>query len=135
MAAECSNLRVATITHFFPDHGGGLELVAEKLVREFASRGMSVEWFSSATDPPPRSLPGQVAHHAVAATNLIERWTQLPYPLWSLSALPTLWTSIGKADVVHVHEHLYFSSLLAVGIARLRRRPVIITQHMGALGL
>jgi len=29
----------------------------------------------------------------------------------------------------------YFSSLLAVAIARLRRRPVIITQHMGALGL
>jgi glycosyltransferase involved in cell wall biosynthesis len=129
------HLRVVTVTHFFPAHGGGLELVADRLVKEFAARGLSVEWLSSATDPPPATDSSLVAHHPVRTTNVIERLTQLPYPLWSPVALPTLWKAIGHADVVHVHEHLYLCSILAVIIARLRRRPVVITQHMGALGL
>src|SRR5882762_7363194 len=127
--------KVVTVTHFFPAHGGGLELVAERLVGEFAARGLSVEWFASDTDPPPEPAANRVAF-PLATVNVIERLTQLPYPLWSPAALPTLWRAIGRADIVHVHEHLYFGSILSVAIARLRRRPVIVSQHtMGALGL
>jgi glycosyltransferase involved in cell wall biosynthesis len=46
-----------------------------------------------------------------------------------------MWRAIGAADIVHVHEHLYHCSVIAIVIARLRRRPVVITQHMGALTL
>lgn len=127
-------LQIATITHFFPAHGGGLELVAEKLAGEFAARGAAVEWFASATDLPPQPAENRVTI-AVGAVNIIERLTQLPYPLWSPAAYPALWHAIGAADIVHIHEHLYFSSILSVIMARLRRRPIVITQHMGALGL
>jgi glycosyltransferase involved in cell wall biosynthesis len=135
MAASIRPLRLATITHFFPAHGGGLELVADKLVAEFAARGISIDWLSSATDAPPAPTTESVACFPITTTNVIERLTQLPYPLWSPLELPILWRSIGRADVVHVHEHLYFGSLVAVIMARLRHRPVVITQHMGALGL
>ena len=128
-------MRLVTVTHFYPAHGGGLELVAERLVTEFAARGVSIDWFSSATDPAPSLDPASVHCIPVATWNIIEKLTQLPYPLWSPAVLPRLWRAIGKADAVHVHEHLYASSILAVLIARLRGRPVIITQHMGALGL
>lgn len=126
--------RLVTVTHFFPAHGGGVELVAEQLVRRFSASGMSVQWFSSATDPAPAAADNQVAV-GVPTLNIVERLTQLPYPLWSPSVWPALWRAIGSADIVHVHEHLYCGSLLATLMARLRRRPLVVTQHMGALGL
>ena len=127
-------LRLVTITHCFPAHGGGIERVAAKLVEEFVARGVQVEWFSSDTEQPPEPTANRRST-AVSTCNLVERLTQLPYPIWSPSAIPRLWRAIGDAHVIHVHEHLYVGSLMATLIARLRKRPVVITQHMGALGL
>src|SRR5689334_19732137 len=50
-------LRVLTITHYFPSHGGGIERVAERLVLEFAQWGLTIRWLSSNIDPPPAQLP------------------------------------------------------------------------------
>ena len=50
-------------------------------------------------------------------------------------AIPTLWRAIGRAHAVHVHEHLYIGSLLALLIGRIRRKRVVLTQHMGSLRL
>lgn len=127
-------LRLLTVTNYFPSHGGGIERVAERLIEEFGRRGIVLEWLSSDTDPPPEPTPNRGVI-AVRTFNAVERITQLPYPLWSLSAFPTLWRAIGRSDAVHVHEHLYFGSILCVCLARLRGRPIVLTQHMGALGL
>ena len=127
-------LRLLIVTNYFPSHGGGIERVAERLADEFAAREVAIEWLSSDTDPPPETAPNRAAI-SVRTTNIVERATQLPYPLWSPSAIPALWKAIGRADVVHVHEHLYCGSVLSVLMARMRRRPVVVTQHMGALGL
>lgn len=128
-------VRLVTVTHFFPSHGGGLEKVAEKVVQGLAQLGYQICWFSSDTDPAPLPVGPHVATIPVPTSNFIERFTQLPYPLWSPGVLPKLWREIGKADAVHVHEHLYLPSIVAIVMARLRRRPVVITQHMGALRL
>lgn len=125
-------LRLVTITHCFPARGGGIELVAAALIDEFVRRGVEIEWFSSATAPQPESSV-RCRSVAVPACNLVEKWTQLPFPLWSPRVIPELWTAIGRADVVHVHEHIYVGSLIATAIARMRGRPVVITQHVGAL--
>jgi glycosyltransferase involved in cell wall biosynthesis len=128
-------LRIVTVTHFYPAHGGGLEKVAERLAEGLARRGFEISWFSSDTDPAPVIETGRVVAIPVAASNIIEKLTQLPYPIWKSGVLPQLWRAIGDSHIVHVHEHLYFPSILAIIMARMRRRPVVITQHMGALGL
>lgn len=125
---------IVVVTHFFPSHGGGIELVAARLVDEYLNAGLAVDWFASATDMPPPAKPG-LRLHPVRAINVVERLTQLPYPIWTPSAIPALWRSIGRARAVHVHEHLYFGSVLALLIGRLRRKRVVLTQHMGALSL
>ena len=127
-------LRVLTVTNYFPSHGGGIEKVAERLIDEFGKQNLAGEWISSGTDPPPEATCNR-AVVPVRTFNVIERCTQLPYPIWSISALPVLWRAIGRSDVVHVHEHLYFGSILGVCMARMRGRRVVVTQHMGALGL
>jgi glycosyltransferase involved in cell wall biosynthesis len=127
-------LRLLTVTHYFPAHGGGIELVAGELVERFASTGLEVEWISSSTDP----APAQREHlriTPVGSLNLVERLTQLPYPLWWPGSIMTLIRAVGRADVVQVHEHFYFGSILSVLIARCRQRPVVVTQHMGVLDL
>ena len=111
-----------------------MELVAGRLVEFFASQGLTVEWFSSNTDPPPGPAPNQILV-AVPALNIVERLTQLPYPLWLPTAWPSLWRAIGRAEIVHVHELLYCGSLLAALMARLQHRPLVITQHTGFIGL
>ncbi|HEY4340063.1 MAG TPA: glycosyltransferase family 4 protein [Steroidobacteraceae bacterium] len=127
-------MRLITVTTAYPAQGG-LELVAARLVEEFAQRGIEVHWISSDTEVTPPDFGQQVRHFPIRTWNIIERLTQLPYPLWSPLSLPYLWRAIGAADAVHIHEHLYAGSIAALLIARLRHRPVIITQHMGALGL
>jgi len=124
-------MRLVTITHCFPARGGGIELVADELIEQFVRLGYEVEWFSSNTASAPQASPGRRAI-SVPTWNFVEQWTQLPFPIWSLGIIPQLWSAIGRAQVVHVHEHLYMGSILATAIARLRRRPVIITQHAGA---
>jgi glycosyltransferase involved in cell wall biosynthesis len=127
-------MRLVTITHCFPARGGGIELVANELIEQFERLGLDVEWFSSNTAPAPQMSPGRRAI-AVPTWNIVESWTRLPYPLWSPGIIPQLWSAIGRAQLVHVHEHMYMGSVLATAIARLRRRPVIITQHAGAADL
>lgn len=128
-------IRLVAVTHFFPAHGGGLEKVAEKLADGLAGHGFRICWFSSDTDRQPIFATPAVTTADMSTTNIVERLTQLPYPLWSPLALPRLWREIGNADAVHVHEHLYCPSIMAIVIARLRRRPIVITQHIGALSL
>lgn len=121
------------VTPFFPAHGGGLERVAAELASRLAGE-FPVVWFSSDTDPKP---PAEDRLRAISAPtiNIVERLTQLPYPLWTPRVLPALWRAIGEAAIVHVHEHLYFPSMLGIAMAKLRGRPVVVTQHMGALAL
>jgi glycosyltransferase involved in cell wall biosynthesis len=38
---------------------------------------------------------------------------------------------VRQADVVHIHDCLYLPSLVAYAAARLARRPVLVTQHIG----
>lgn len=125
---------IVVVTHFFPAHGGGIELVAARLVDEYLSSGFTVEWFASATDAPPSARPG-LSTRPVRASNIVERITQLPYPLWTPMVVPALWRAIGQARAVHVHEHLYVGSLLALLIGRVRGKRVVLTQHMGSLRL
>jgi glycosyltransferase involved in cell wall biosynthesis len=127
-------LRLVTITHCFPARGGGVERVADQLIARFAARDIAVQWFSSNTDPAPEPATNRVAV-GLPATRIVERLTQLPYPLWSPLAIPKLWRAIGATDLVHIHEHLYVGSILAIVIARLRRKPVVLTQHTGTQGL
>ena len=54
-----------------------------------------------------------------------------PFPLWSPGALRRLAAAVRQADVVHIHDCLYLPSLVAYAAARLARRPVLVTQHIG----
>ncbi len=65
-----------------------------------------------------------------AWNGLEDRWG-VPFPVWSPSVVRRLASLIGRADIVHVHDVYHWSSVLAASFAKLRRRPLFITQHVG----
>lgn len=125
-------VRLVVVTHYFAAHGGGIELVAKQLADGFAREGFCVTWIASDTNPPP---PDQhcITHFPVPSWNFIEKLTDLPFPLWSPSAVARLWTAIATSHVVHIHELAYIPNLLALTFARILRKRTVITQHTGAI--
>ncbi|HUF81949.1 MAG TPA: glycosyltransferase family 4 protein [Burkholderiales bacterium] len=119
------------MTHYYPAHQGGVERIAGELALRLAREGNThIEWHASDCDPPPPDAPGL---HCVPARscNTAERRLGFPYPVWTLSALWKLARAVRAADAVHLHDCLYLPNLVAFAAARLARRPVLVTQHVG----
>jgi glycosyltransferase involved in cell wall biosynthesis len=123
--------RLMLVTHYYPAHQGGVERVAGELAARLAHlQEAQIEWHASDCDPPPRDtaclrcVPGR-------SSNVTERRLGFPYPLWSAGALWRAARAARAADIVHLHDCLYLPNLVAFVAARLARRPVVVTQHVG----
>jgi glycosyltransferase involved in cell wall biosynthesis len=123
-------MRIALVTHYYPAHRGGIELVAGELARRLAAgHGAQITWHASDCDAPP-DIPG-VACEPGRAWNGIERRAGVPYPVWSPGALRRVARAARTAEAVHLHDCLYLPNLVAYAAARLAGRPVLVTQHIG----
>jgi glycosyltransferase involved in cell wall biosynthesis len=121
---------VLLVTHFFSDHGGGVEMVAGELAQRLAATGaVRITWFASDTDPAPSGRG--LSCYPVRAWNGFERRLEVPLPIWTPFALWPLWRAVGASDVVHVHDVIYPGNALACVLAAIRRKPVVVTQHIG----
>ena len=126
--------RLLLVSHYFAGHRGGVELVAEALARRLCTdHGWHVMWMASDSDALPVDPPAELTAASARACNWTEEHLGFPWPIWSPVALRSLWRAVGAADVVHLHDALYFGNAFAWGFARLRRVPVLVTQHVGTV--
>ncbi|MCA0242731.1 MAG: glycosyltransferase family 4 protein [Proteobacteria bacterium] len=128
-------LRLLQVSAFFRSHGGGIEVVADELARRLPGPDLTVHWMASGTtaDRPAEPLPAGLDVEPMRCLDPLERRLGLPMPLWGPCGLLRLWRAVGRADLVHVHDYLYQPSLAAIVFARLRRRPYVVTQHIGEI--
>ncbi len=125
-------MRVVLVTHYYPAHRGGVETVAGELARRLVAGGdMEITWHASDCDPAPVEQGAGLRCQPAAACNAIETRFGVPYPLWSWASLVRLTREIGAADLVHIHDCLYFGNIVAFAAARIARRPLVVTQHVG----
>lgn len=126
---------VLQVSAFFPAHGGGIEVVAGRLAEGLAERGWHIHWMAG-------GAPEEVMHDCrsgglsvewVRSVDFLERRLGVPFPMWGLRGCLRLWQNIGRADIVHVHDFLYLPSFISVIFAKFRRKPIVITQHIGAI--
>lgn len=131
--APPSPRRVLQVSAFFSAHGGGIEVVAGKLAHQLAASGVRVLWMAGGprNERPAGPLPSGMEIDQAGSADLLEHRLGLPFPLWGLRSVVRLWRHAGGADVVHVHDYLYVPSLLAAAFAKLRGKPVVVTQHVG----
>jgi glycosyltransferase involved in cell wall biosynthesis len=124
-------MNILVVTHYYSTHAGGIEIVAGRLVSELAA-SHDLAWAASDCDAAP-ALPSGVRLLAMRSFNGVEKVTGLPFPLWGIGSLVRLWRAVGAADVVHMHDVVYAGNWAAFVFARLRRRPIVLTQHAGLI--
>ena len=123
-------MRLLLVTHYYPEHRGGIEIVAGEMARRLARDGVSIRWAASDTT---RATDGSEPWQRVPmkAWNFTEGHLGFPYPLWSLASLARLRKQIEWCDVVHLHDSLYLGNFLACRMARRMSKPIVVTQHIG----
>ncbi|MDP4020895.1 MAG: glycosyltransferase family 4 protein [Candidatus Adlerbacteria bacterium] len=124
-------MKILVVSHYYPPHVGGLELVALYQAKFLTEKGHSVTVVTSRVSAEEREemLEG-VEVVRVRALNLLEKKWGIPFPLFSPRLLLVLWRETKKAEVVHIHDAFYISSFTAALCARLQKKPVILMQHV-----
>jgi glycosyltransferase involved in cell wall biosynthesis len=125
-------MKILVVTHFYASHGGGIEIVADNLNRALVQAGHDVQWAASDVTAVPARSPG-FTPLPMRATNFAEDRLGFPYPLWSPASLRRLASAVAAADVVHLHDSLYLGNVAAFLLAQAKRKPVLITQHIGEM--
>ena len=131
-----AELRVLMVSAFFSTHGVGIEVVAGRLAETLCSRWRAkVHWFAGGPidELPSSPLPAGLAVERADSFDPLERRVGLPFPTWSARSIARLRRRVREADVVHVHDYLYISSLAAILFARIAAKPVVLTQHIGEI--
>lgn len=123
-------MRILTVSHFYEQHGGGIERVAGHLCRQFSSLGAEAAWAASDCDPVPASGIEAVPLACIDAT---EKLTGLPMPLPGVSAARALARAVRRSDAVVVHDALYVTSILAVLLAKACGKRVVLIQHIAGI--
>ncbi|MFI7354160.1 glycosyltransferase family 4 protein [Streptomyces avidinii] len=122
--------RVLLVSHYYPPHLGGIENVVRNEALHLARHGADVTVLTSGDRAGTHQEDG-VRVVRVAASNVVERRSGVPFPLFSPSLLPAALRWARHADVVHVHDCLYPSSWAAGLAAAATRTPTVVTQHVG----
>jgi glycosyltransferase involved in cell wall biosynthesis len=127
MIASSDRLRLLCVSHYFESHRGGIEMVAGRLARSLAARGVDVTWAATNAS----TAPGDMPVLSLSATNLIERRSGLPFPVLTLTGLARLVRAVRKHDVLLAHDGMYLTTIVAITVARLCRKPTVLVQHIG----
>lgn len=131
MINKNKKINLLLITHYYPEHRGGVEIVAGKLSEYLLkNHNLEITWMASNVDPYPLDIKG-LKCLPMSASNLIENKVKIPYPIWSLPSLFKLWQEIKKADIIHIHDYLYMSNLVTFVFAKINKKPLVVTQHIG----
>jgi glycosyltransferase involved in cell wall biosynthesis len=122
-------LRVGVVSSFMPPHLGGLEVAAKAIFDTYRIAGLETQWIASRV---PEHLPTDIEGKIrVQCWNGLERWFGVPWPVWGAAGIKRLACLVQWADVIHVHDCLYLSSLLAALLSQRQKKPVILSQHIG----
>ena len=123
-------MKILLVTHYYSTHAGGIEIVAGTLASLIAA-SHHVVWLASDCDRVPPQSGASIRFVPMRSNNALERLTGLPFPLWGPRALLRLWKETRDIDIVHLHDFTYAGNCAAFACAVLRRKPVVITQHVG----
>ncbi len=121
---------ILIVSHHYPPHITGVGSVAHNQAKHLVKLGNIVNVITSDTNFDEKSaVIDGVNVIRVKALNFLENF-DAPFPIFFPSIFTKLWKQIKIADVVHVHDGFYESSFLAVLIAKILKKPVVLTQHV-----
>ena len=114
------------VPSLYPEKMGGIGLHAHHLSRLQAEDGHNITVYTS--DNGDSSLPGCERRDGYK----IKRYRQVARPMNNTitpGIVSDLVREAEQYDVVHIHSHLYFSSVVAALASQLRDKPTVLTNH------
>jgi len=126
-------MKLAYITQYYPPHTGGLEQVAQKLAQRARSDGHKVSVVTFAL-PGMRSSTVEedgVQVHRVRGMHFFDAYFGIPFCLGGTGLVRTVFRVVRQADIVHIHDVFYLSSLVGYLAAHWYDKPLVLTQHVG----
>ena len=128
-------MKILCVSHYYPPHVGGLEIVAQSQARSLAKCGHEVTVVVCASDASQKNGvdSGGVALRYVRAIDWCDKYWGIPFPLGGISMLRTIAREVKRADVVHLHDVLYMTSWGAYFCALLYKKPIILVQHVAVV--
>ncbi|MCK5450023.1 glycosyltransferase family 4 protein [Candidatus Pacearchaeota archaeon] len=123
-------MKVLIVTHYFQPHVGGIEIVAYNQAKELVKQGHEVTIVSSKIgDEKEREIIDGIKIIRVKAWNFFEKKFGIPYPVFSLRLIKVLNDEVKKAEVINLHGHVYFSSVIGAHICKKLEKSFVLTQH------
>lgn len=127
-------IHVLQVSAFFPSKGGGIEVVAHQISKALCRMGFCVAHIASGIAESDRKLAeGYYKQLDCAGIDFLSRHVGLPMPILGVNGVRRLWKAVGSSDAVHLHDYLYMPCLLAFCFAKIHRKPIVITQHIGEI--
>ena len=123
-------MRIVLASANFLPHVGGIERFVEMLADGLAARGHEVTVVCCRSEGAPEHERNAYEIVRIPSTYLLERRLGVPYPVPSPALVRTLGRLLRHADVVHVQDAVYATSVASLIAARRRRVPSVLTQHV-----
>lgn len=124
---------VLIVSHYYPPHLGGIEIVAQNQAERLAALGHTVTVVSSSVSTEQCSgMHNGVRVIRIKAWNILED-KGVPFPLFYPTIITTLFREVKRSDIVHIHDAFYISSWCAAVWAKFHKRPIVLTQHVSLI--
>ena len=125
-------MKILIVTHYFRPHIGGIEIVAYNQAKGLVKLGNNVTIVTSRLghEPSSENIEG-INIIRIKALNFLEKYLDVPFPIFLPGILSILINEVRKNDIVHVHGCLYLGSLIATICGKIYKKPVFLTEHVG----
>ncbi|HTS83147.1 MAG TPA: glycosyltransferase family 4 protein [Myxococcaceae bacterium] len=123
-------MRIGVLAHNYPPHPGGLEVMVESVASRLAQRHEVIVVTAAWDGMRGVEERGRLRIHRLPAWHSTESWG-VPYPVPYGPGLVEAIRELVACDVLHAHGALYAGSMLCAGLARSRRLPMLLTEHVG----
>src|SRR5262245_21408299 len=97
-------MKILTLSNYFPNHPGGIEFVDLNLVSRWRKKH-EVRW--AACDVTSSPYDKSADNIPLPAHNFTEARLGFPYPIPSLNSIPTIVKQVKWSEIVHLHDCLY----------------------------
>ena len=125
--------RVVVVSSHALPHIGGIEILVDQEIRALANSQCRVVLITSDVDGQGDKpyYPETVRIIRVASTDFLERKFGFFCPIFSPRLISILFREISDCDVVHGHGSIALNTVCAMVIARILKKPAILTEHNG----
>ncbi len=125
-------MKILIVTHYFHPHIGGIEIVAYNQAKELVKKGHEVTIVTSKLhDEKTVELKEGIRVVRVPAWNVLEKKFDVPYPIFSPHLISLMNSEMKSHDIIHAHGVLYLGSAIGSLLARIYKKPLLVTEHVG----